>query len=49
MGKTVMALDELDQQIGQMLLVGFRGFEIDANHPIVQDIQQRHIGGVLLV
>lgn len=44
----VMSLAELDQQIGQMLLVGFRGFAINESHPIVQDIQQRHIGGILL-
>jgi len=38
----------LDVKIGQMLLVGFRGLEVDANHPIVQDIRQRHLGGVVL-
>ena len=48
MENTDMSLAELDQQIGQMLLVGFRGFEVDETHPIVQDIQQRHIGGILL-
>jgi len=48
MDNTNMSLDELDQQIGQMLLVGFRGFTVDETHPIVQDIQQRHIGGILL-
>lgn len=46
--ETVMSLAELDQQIGQMLLVGFRGFTINESHPIVQDIKQRHIGGILL-
>lgn len=46
--ETVMSLAELDQQIGQMLLVGFRGFTINESHPIVQDIQKRHIGGILL-
>lgn len=46
--ETVMSFAELDQQIGQMLLVGFRGFTVDSTHPIVQDIKQRHIGGILL-
>ena len=38
----------LDVKIGQMLLVGFRGFSVNPSAPIVQDIQQRHIGGVIL-
>jgi len=40
--------EKLDQKIGQMLLIGFRGLEVDENHPIVQDIKQRHIGSVVL-
>ncbi len=39
----------LDVKIGQMLLVGFRGLDV-RNHdaPVVQDIRDHHIGGVLL-
>ncbi|HEX6983685.1 MAG TPA: glycoside hydrolase family 3 N-terminal domain-containing protein [Balneolaceae bacterium] len=39
---------DLDTKIGQMLMVGFRGLEIDENHPIVDDIKKRHLGGVVL-
>jgi len=38
----------LEVKIGQMLMVGFRGLEVDAGHPIVQAIQEHHIGGVVL-
>jgi len=38
----------LDEKIGQMLMVGFRGLKIDKSHPIVQDILLRHIGSVVL-
>lgn len=38
----------LDFKIGQMLMVGFRGLTVDANSPIVQDIRERHLGGVVL-
>jgi beta-N-acetylhexosaminidase len=34
--------------LGQMLLVGFRGLTVDDQHPIVVDIRQRHLGGVVL-
>lgn len=34
--------------LGQMLLVGFRGLAVDEQHPIVADIRQRHLGGVVL-
>ncbi|MCW9707842.1 glycoside hydrolase family 3 protein [Fodinibius salsisoli] len=38
----------LDQKIGQMLNIGFRGMAIaDTNH-IVRDIRQYHLGGVTL-
>lgn len=39
---------DLDFMLGQMLLVGFRGLAVDAQHPIVVDIRQRHLGGVVL-
>lgn len=38
----------LDQKIGQMLKVGFRGISIDEDSPIVKDIRKYHIGGVVL-
>ncbi len=38
----------LDVKIGQMLMVGFRGLEVDNEHFIVQDIRERHLGGVVL-
>lgn len=38
----------LDQKIGQMLNIGFRGLSVaDTNH-IVRDIRQYHLGGVTL-
>jgi beta-N-acetylhexosaminidase len=39
---------ELRQRIAQMLLVGFRGTSVDASSPIVADIAQRSLGGVVL-
>ena len=38
----------LDIKIGQMLLVGFRSLVVDERHPIVADIRDRHLGGVVL-
>ncbi|MDQ3249822.1 MAG: glycoside hydrolase family 3 protein [Chloroflexota bacterium] len=38
----------LAHKIGQMLMVGFRGLTVDANSPIVQDIRNHHLGGVVL-
>jgi beta-N-acetylhexosaminidase len=34
--------------LGQMLLVGFRGLIVDDQHPIMADIRDRHLGGVVL-
>jgi beta-N-acetylhexosaminidase len=39
---------ELRKQIGQMLLVGFRGTEVDASSPIVKTIRKYNLGGVVL-
>lgn len=36
------------KRLGQMLVVGFRGTEIDDNHPIVKDLKELNIGGVVL-
>jgi beta-N-acetylhexosaminidase len=41
-------LPNLDIKIGQMLMVGFRGLEVDNEHFIVRDIRDRHVGGVVL-
>ena len=38
----------LRNEIGQMLVVGFRGTKPDNNNHIVRDIQQHNIGGVIL-
>jgi len=45
----IQSINDLDIKIGQMLMVGFRGIEINDNDElIVQDIRDRHIGGILL-
>ncbi|MDZ7715982.1 MAG: glycoside hydrolase family 3 protein [Balneolaceae bacterium] len=38
----------LDKKIGQMLMIGFRGTSINQQSPIVKDIVDNHIGGVIL-
>jgi len=38
----------LEEKIGQMLMIGFRGLKVDKSHPIVQDILLRHVGSVVL-
>jgi beta-N-acetylhexosaminidase len=38
----------LDAEIGQMLMVGFRGFEVGDDHPTAEDIRERHLGAVVL-
>lgn len=40
--------EQLKKDIGEMLLVGFRGTTIDANSPIMRDIKQYHVGGVII-
>lgn len=40
--------EELKQQIGQMLLIGFRGTEINENSYIVKAMNHLNIGGVIL-
>lgn len=37
----------LAEKIGQMLLVGFRGYEVAAEAPVAQDASQRNLGGVV--
>src|SRR5690606_22911690 len=38
----------LEEMVGQMLMLGFRGTELTADNPIVADIRDRHVGGVIL-
>lgn len=38
----------LDEKIGQMLMVGFKGLEIEDSSHVVRDIQQYHTGSVIL-
>ena len=38
----------LEFKIGQMLMVGFRSLEVSDQHPIIRDIREIHLGGVLL-
>ena len=38
----------VEEMIGQMLMLGFRGTELTADNPIVADIRDRHAGGVVL-
>ena len=39
---------QLRRDIGEMLLVGFRGTTVDSTHHIVRDIRQYHVGSVIL-
>ncbi len=38
----------LEARIGQMLMVGFRGLDVHPEMPILEDIRQGRVGGVLL-
>lgn len=38
----------LEDKIGQMLMVGFRGFELQEDMTITQDLEERNLGGVIL-
>ncbi len=38
----------IKQQIGQMIIAGFKGLQINPKDPVVRDIQQFNIGGVIL-
>ena len=38
----------LDQKIGQLFILGFSGATLQPDHPIVQDITKRNLGGVIL-
>lgn len=38
----------IDEKIGQMLMVGFKGFEVADTSHIIRDIREYHTGGVIL-
>lgn len=38
----------LEFRIGQMLMIGFRGLGVSDQHPIIRDIQELNLGGVIL-
>ena len=40
--------NELRTKIGQMIMVGFRGVELTSDNPIINDIENNYIGGVVL-
>jgi len=40
--------DELMKKIGQMLIIGFRGTEVNEDSKIVQDINKYNLGGIIL-
>ncbi len=42
------AAADLDTMIGQMLMAGFRGYEIDDSSPVVRDLEKFHLGGIIL-
>ena len=47
-GETFPADVSLDVKIGQMIMAGFRGLDVNDSSPIVRDIVEHHIGGVIL-
>ncbi|MFP4169126.1 MAG: glycoside hydrolase family 3 protein [Desulfonatronovibrionaceae bacterium] len=40
--------EDLARQVGQMLMIGFRGLEVDEDSPVIRDIKNGRIGGVVL-
>lgn len=40
----------LEEMIGQMLMIGFRGFTVEeaAEEGVLEDIRERHLGGIIL-
>ena len=38
----------LEEKIGQMLMIGFRGFTVDDSDHIVRDLNEYHLGGIIL-
>lgn len=48
LGCAQKAEQDLEKMIAQMLIVGFRGFELNEDMFIVDDIRERNLGGVIL-
>jgi len=48
MYRRVMHHTSLRQKIGQLVLIGFTGETLPINHPIVADIREEKLGGVIL-
>lgn len=44
----VVPTNNLDEDIGEMLMVGFRGTKLEKDNHIVRDIQKYHVGSVIL-
>lgn len=38
----------VEYMAGQMIMAGFRGLDVDETSPVVRDIRERHLGGVIL-
>ena len=41
-------MNEIRHKIAQMIMVGFRGLTLDATNPVVADVRDRGVGGVVL-
>jgi beta-N-acetylhexosaminidase len=41
-------VSDLDVKIGQMILAGFQGYTLEKKNPIVADLEDRSLGGVVL-
>lgn len=39
---------DLEEKIGQMLMAGFKGFEVADTSHIIRDIEEYHLGGIIL-
>ncbi len=38
----------LEQKIGQMIMVGFKGFEVNDTSHVIRDIEELNVGGIIL-
>lgn len=38
----------LEEKIAQMIMVGFKGFEVSDTSHVVRDIEEHHVGGIIL-
>ena len=42
-----MTMPTLQDKIGQMILVGFRGYEVKETDPVVKDVKERNFGSII--